>query len=78
MGIPSEKRYVGNYCDRRAITDIPDFDFYVVFSFFRLAAILQGVLKRAIDGNASSKIAFEYGAMTPALAELAFGQIPQR
>jgi hypothetical protein len=42
-----------------------------VFSFFRLAAILQGVLKRAIDGNASSTKAFEYGALAPKLADMA-------
>jgi hypothetical protein len=39
--------------------------------FFRFAAILQGVLKRAIDGNASSKKALDYGALAPKLADMA-------
>ncbi len=71
LGIPSEAEYVNAYCDRRGLSGIPNWDFYIVFSFFRLAAILQGVLKRAIDGNASSSQAFEYGRLAPILANLA-------
>jgi len=70
-GIPSEAEYVAQYCERRGIDTIPNWSFYVAFSFFRLAAILQGVLKRAIDGNASSQKAFDYGALAPQLAEQA-------
>lgn len=71
LGIPSEADYVADYCRRRNLTTIPNWDYYIVFSYFRLAAILQGVLKRAIDGNASSGKAFEYGALAPKLAEMA-------
>ncbi len=71
LGIPSEREYVARYCDRRGLGDIPDWNYYLVFSFFRLAAILQGVLKRALDGNASGSTALEYGAMAPALADMA-------
>ncbi|NKB62705.1 MAG: phosphotransferase [Gammaproteobacteria bacterium] len=71
IGIPGEEQYVSLYCKRRGIAEIPEWNFYLAFSFFRFAAILQGVLKRAIDGNASSKKAFEYGAMAPTLAEMA-------
>jgi len=48
-----------------------------VFSFFRLAAILQGVLKRSIDGNASSQKAFDYGSLAPKLAEMAISLIEE-
>ena len=68
LGIPTEQQYVADYCRRRALDGIPNWPFYIVFSFFRLAAILQGVLKRAQDGNASSDKAFQYGAMAPGLA----------
>lgn len=68
LGIPSEADYVADYCRRRQLTQIPNWDYYLVFSFFRLAAILQGVLKRAIDGNASSGKAFDYGVLAPRLA----------
>lgn len=71
LGIPLELEYVENYCKRRGLDGIADWDFYLVFSFFRFAAILQGVLKRAIDGNASSSKAFEYGALAPVLARMA-------
>lgn len=71
LGIPAENVYVEKYCKRRGLDNIADWDFYLVFSFFRFAAILQGVLKRAIDGNASSSTAFEYGALAPVLAKMA-------
>jgi aminoglycoside phosphotransferase (APT) family kinase protein len=71
LGIPSEADYLEAYCRRRGLGKIRNWNFYMIFSFFRLAAILQGVLKRAIDGNASSPRAFEYGALTPALASMA-------
>ncbi|NKB78269.1 MAG: phosphotransferase [Gammaproteobacteria bacterium] len=71
IGIPSEQEYVSRYCQRRGISHIPNWNFFLTFSFFRFAAILQGVLKRAIDGNASSKKAFEFGAMAPILANMA-------
>jgi len=71
LGIPTEEEYVAAYCQRRGLASIPNWDFYIVFSYFRLAAILQGVLKRAIDGNASSKKAFDYGALAPRLARRA-------
>jgi len=71
LGIPSEEAYLASYCKRRGLAGISHWNFYMVFSFFRIAAILQGVLKRAIDGNASSQRAFEYGALAPKLAKMA-------
>jgi len=71
LGIPTEAEYVARYCERRKIDGIPNWDFYLAFSFFRFAAILQGVLKRAIEGNASSQKAFDYGALAPTLAAMA-------
>jgi len=71
LGVPTELDYVRQYCDRRGLEGIPDWNFYLVFGFFRFAAILQGVLKRAVDGNASSRKAFEYGALAPVLARQA-------
>jgi len=78
LGIPTDEEYVARYCERRGLAGIPNWDFYLVFSFFRLAAIVQGVLKRAIDGNASSQKAFQYGAMAPVLAAMAVEIIDQR
>jgi len=75
LGIPTEADYVARYCERRGITEIPNWNFYLAFSFFRLAAILQGVLKRAIDGNASNQKAFNHGELAPELAEMAMALI---
>ncbi|XP_053385750.1 acyl-CoA dehydrogenase family member 10-like [Mercenaria mercenaria] len=54
MGIPSEQELVEMYCRRMNIPVIDNWDFYVAFNFFRFAAILQGVYKRAISGQASA------------------------
>ena len=54
LGIPEQREYVELYAKRSGSSDVPEMDFYVAFSFFRMAAILQGVKKRALDGNASN------------------------
>ncbi len=71
LGIPDERAYVARYCERAGIGGIDDFGFYVAFSFFRLAAIIQGVAKRAADGNASSANAAEVGQFVEPMAQLA-------
>jgi aminoglycoside phosphotransferase (APT) family kinase protein len=72
IGIPSERDYVRGYCDLRDISGIDDWTFHLAFSFFRLAAICQGVYKRALDGNASNpERAMLYGEEVKLLARLA-------
>jgi aminoglycoside phosphotransferase (APT) family kinase protein len=71
LGIPSEPDYVAQYCAHCGLERIEHWPFYLVFSFFRMAAILQGVKKRAIDGNASSNVALEYGALVKPLSQKA-------
>lgn len=75
LGIPSEAGYVESYCARRGLTAIPHWEFYLVFCFFRFAAIVQGVAKRALEGNASSKDALKHKDFPPMLAKLAVGLI---
>ena len=75
LGIPSEQEYVRRYCERRGIEGIDHWVFYLAFAFFRLSAILQGVYKRALDGNASSEKAMAYGALAAPLAELGMALI---
>ncbi|GAA5316736.1 MAG: phosphotransferase family protein [Candidatus Pelagadaptatus aseana] len=71
LGIPSEEEYVAAYCKRMGIDKIDNWNFYLAFSFFRLAAIAQGVAKRAADGNASNKSAGSIGAMVKPMAQMA-------
>jgi aminoglycoside phosphotransferase (APT) family kinase protein len=75
LGIPSEEDYVALYCQRMGLENIPNWNFYVVFSMFRFAAILQGVAKRAQEGNASSDQASRMGLLVKPLAKMAVGLI---
>jgi aminoglycoside phosphotransferase (APT) family kinase protein len=70
LGIPSEEQYVARYCERMGLDSIANWNFYVAFSAFRFAAILQGVKKRAIDGNASSDKAHQMGELVAPLARI--------
>lgn len=68
LGIPSEQDYIDSYCQRMGIDKLDNWNFYLAFSFFRLAAIAQGVAKRAADGNASSKAAGGIATMVQPIA----------
>ena len=61
LGIPSEAEYVAAYSARTGRGWTPDWEFYMVYSLFRMAAIAQGIAKRAIDGTAASRDAHELG-----------------
>ncbi|WP_299297791.1 phosphotransferase family protein [uncultured Tateyamaria sp.] len=70
LGLPTDADFVAAYCDRRGLARIDRFGFYVAFCFFRMGAIIQGVLKRAIDGNASNpERAMQLGAFVPMFAD---------
>jgi aminoglycoside phosphotransferase (APT) family kinase protein len=77
LGIPTEPEYVARYCDRMNIDHIDNWAFYLAFSFFRLAAIVQGVAKRAVDGNASNEKAASMGQWVEPLAQKALGVIAE-
>ncbi len=70
LGLPSDQSFINQYCDRRGLSGIDNFGFYLAFNFFRMAGILQGVYKRALDGNASDpKRAQAFGAYVPIFAQ---------
>ena len=70
LGLPRDEAFIAQYCERRGLNDIDNFGYYVGFCFFRMAAIIQGVLKRALDGNASNpERAMKVGAFVPIFAE---------
>lgn len=77
LGIPTEAEYVAKYCQRMNIDSIDNWSFYLCFSFFRLAAIVQGVAKRASQGNASNANADKVGAFVEPLALMALEIIAQ-
>lgn len=73
--VPTEDAYVSAYCKRMQLDTIPHWDFFLALSFFRLAAILQGVAKRAMDGNASSEHGLKMGDFVAPLAKMGREQI---
>ena len=71
LGIPSEAEYIAAYCRRTGRDGIPDFEFYVAFNFFRLAAIFHGIKGRVLRGNAAHAQAHDRAKSFPNLAALA-------
>lgn len=59
-GIPTEAEFIAEYCKYAGREKIDNWHFYVIYNMFRSAAIIQGVYKRGLDGNASSEKALEY------------------
>ena len=76
LGIPTEKKYIRMYCDRVGKYTpaglAADWDFYLAYNLFRLAAILQGIAKRVEAGTASSAQAKHSAAGAPVLAKMAW------
>ena len=77
LGIPSEGEYIAMYCKRagRAGIEQSHWDFYMAYNLFRIAAILQGIAKRAVDGTAASDHARDAGARARPMAELGWRQV---
>lgn len=75
LGIPSEEEYIEAYCRRTGRDGIPDWDYYLAFNIFRLAAIVQGIAKRVVNGTASSAHAADHGAAAYMMAKVAWAQI---
>lgn len=76
LGIPSESDYIRRYCERTGLATpdelAADWNFYMAYNLFRIAAILQGIAKRVEAGTASSAQARASGAGARPMAELAW------
>jgi aminoglycoside phosphotransferase (APT) family kinase protein len=76
LGIPSEQDYIHRYCERTGLATpeqlAPDWNFYLAYNMFRIAAILQGIAKRVEAGTAASAQARSAGATARPMAELAW------
>jgi aminoglycoside phosphotransferase (APT) family kinase protein len=75
LGIPEEQEFVERYCERTGRSGIDHWDYYLAFNMFRLAAILQGIAKRVLDGTAASAQAEQAGAGAFDMAKVAWAQI---
>ncbi|XP_072271969.1 acyl-CoA dehydrogenase family member 10 [Pyxicephalus adspersus] len=72
MGIPTAEEYFEQYCENMGIPKVENWNFYMAFAFFRIAAILQGVYKRSLTGQASSANAAATGKLTEFMANIAW------
>jgi len=79
LGIPSEQEYVARYLERTGMTawSEKDWSFCMAYNMFRAAAIFQGVMARAVAGNAASAQAIETGKRARPMAELGWTQVEQ-
>ncbi len=74
LGLPSDEEFIAAYCARMNLPGIERFGFYLAFCFFRMGAIIQGVKKRALDGNASDPArAAKLGGFVPMFAMAGLG-----
>lgn len=71
LGIPDERAYVSAFCRLLGIPGIEHWNFYLAFSFFRLAAICQGIYRRALDGVLPSDKAQAFADAPHCIAETA-------
>lgn len=75
LGIPTKEEYRELYCRRTGRTGIANWDFYMAYNMFRLAAILQGIMGRVMQGTAANLKARESGARARALAEAGWRRV---
>ncbi len=78
IGIPTEQAYIADYCAARGLDGIRDWNFYLVLSLFRLAAITQGVYFRGLQGNASDPSALERKDNCRILSTIAWSLVQAR
>ena len=72
LGIPTIEEYTATYCLRTGRPAAPNMDYYAAYNFFRLAAILQGIVGRVRDGTAANANAAQNAAAVRPLAERAW------
>jgi len=70
LGIPTEAEHVAAYCRRTGRAAIPHWDYYIAYNCFRMAAIVQGIARRAELGIAAGADAAEFGRGARALAAI--------
>uniref|UniRef100_H2Z027 Acyl-CoA dehydrogenase family member 10 n=1 Tax=Ciona savignyi TaxID=51511 RepID=H2Z027_CIOSA len=70
LGIPTHEKILEMYCEKMNLHQIDNFDFYMAFSFFRVASILQGVFKRSTQGQASSDKASATGKLAEHMSDI--------
>lgn len=69
LGIPTREQAIARYCEKSGLAELPPMDWYLAYNLFRIAAILQGIQKRVVDGTANSAAAAEMSDRVTPLAQ---------
>ncbi len=77
LGIPDEAAYTAAYCAHTGRTALPNWEYHLAFNMFRMAAILQGILARALAGNAAAADAKATGERARLMAEAGWRIVTQ-
>jgi aminoglycoside phosphotransferase (APT) family kinase protein len=75
LGIPDEAAYLAAWCRRTGRDRPAEWEFHIILSLFRIAAIVQGIARRAVDGTANDPAAAEVGRKAAPLADLAWAMV---
>ncbi len=78
LGIPDETSLLARFGDATGLDPGRHWPFHLAFHFFRLAAIAQGVMKRALQGNASNEQALAAGRMAGTIARMGVEALESR
>ena len=72
LGLPTEQEHVTRYCQLTGRNEIDPahWDFYIAYNLFRIAVILQGIMKRVVEGTAASARALDAGRRVKSMAEI--------
>jgi len=73
LGIPARAAYVDAYVARTGLDPRPHLPVYLAYNYFRVAAILQGIVGRVRDGTATSETAAAMAPLVRPLAVKAWG-----
>jgi aminoglycoside phosphotransferase (APT) family kinase protein len=77
LNIPCEADYIAAYCQATGRSGLGDPRFYMAYNMFRMAGILQGIMKRVVDGTASSAQAVAAGKAARPMAEMGWKYVTQ-
>ncbi|XP_030847937.1 acyl-CoA dehydrogenase family member 10 isoform X3 [Strongylocentrotus purpuratus] len=77
LGIPALEDLTALYYEKRGLKPIDNLQFYMAFSYFRIAAILQGVYKRSLQGQSASGKAKSMGALAEQISDLGWSLASQ-
>lgn len=69
-GVPDEQTIIEHYCNATGRSGVSEWRVFMALSFFRLSAILHGVMARALQGNASNRDALTVSRRAGILADI--------